>query len=247
MTRNSDIPPGWKLPEEITARLGSKTGKQRVIAESDHILIVLHTPPQKNDSGRDSVFLWRNAEGTWDSNERGHGMSALDDYLNNYEKLEDSLDEAYDQAIKADDFFNLLEQITPIQRAIKNTSRTLQEARELVGEELIDARDRADELNRSFELLYLDCKNGLDYAVAKKAEEQSAMQRQALIAGHRLNITMALFLPVTAVASLLGMNIPHGLESAPSWVFFSIVVTCAFLGLFMKYVVLRKADEDDKE
>jgi hypothetical protein len=239
MMKNTELPPGWKLPDEITRRVGSSTGKQRIIAENDHVLIVLHKAPLKHENRRESLFLWRNPEGSWEASERGGGLAALDDYLENYSNIEETLDDSYEKAVDAANFFSLLERIAPVQRALKNMSKTLQDARQIVGEELIDHRDKADELHRNIELLYIDSKNGLDYAIAKKAEEQSEMQRQALVAGHRLNIIMALFLPITAMASLLGMNIPHGLEKSPSWVFVAIIAICTLLGLFMRSWVLK--------
>ncbi|PCK07579.1 MAG: hypothetical protein COA42_13610 [Alteromonadaceae bacterium] len=244
MAQNIEIPPGWKLPKEIVRRLGSRAGKQRVIAERGHILLVLHKPPLKNESHRKSVFFWRNAEGVWGSSERGAGLTGLDEYLDNYERIEDALDEAYEKAVNARDFFDLLEQLAPVQRSVQNMSKALQAAREVAGEVFIDSRDKAEELSRNIELLYIDSKNGLDYAMAKRAEEQAEMQKKALTAGHRLNIIMALFLPITAVASLLGMNIPHGLEKSESWVFFAILGVCGLLGVFMRFLVLKKPKVD---
>lgn len=247
MIKNTEIPPGWKLPEEIIHRLGSKSGKQRVIAEKGHIFIILHKAPLKNESHRESIFLWKKPEGKWEASERGSGLSALDEYLDNYARIEEALDQDYEKATKARDFFDLLEMLAPVQRAVKNMSITLQAARDIAGEDFIDSRDRAEELHRNFELLYIDSKNALDYAVAKRAEEQSEMQRQALIAGHRLNIIMALFLPITAVASLLGMNIPNGLEQSQSWVFLVVVAICSLLGVFMRFLVLKKPKNNTKE
>lgn len=236
----SELPPGWKLPDKIVRRLGSKAGKQRVIAEENHILIILHKPPLKNESHRESIFFWCDPSGKWSASERGDGLAALTGFLDNYSRIEESLEESYENAENSKDFFDLLEKLAPIQRSVKNMSNVLQSARELAGEDLIDYRDKADELSRNFELLYIDNKNGLDYAVAKKTEEQSELQRKALLAGHRLNMIIALFLPITAAASLLGMNIPHGLEKSPIWVYFSIVITCGILGIFVRYLVSRK-------
>ena len=241
MKRNNEIPNNWSLPELITSRLGTISGKQRVIAEDGHILIVLHKIPGKNQSHRKSLFLWRDADKQWHSSERGNGIHVLNEHLEQYATLDEKLDLQYEEAINAADYFDLLETLTPIQRTIKNTSATLQAAREIAGAELIDFRDKADVMQRNFELLYTDCKNGLDYAVAKKAEEQSELQKPALLVGHRLNIIMALFLPVTAAASLLGMNVPHGLESSSPWVFASIVGIFGVLGLLMKAWVSKKS------
>ena len=202
---------------------------------------MLHKAPLKHETHRESVYFWRNDKGVWSATERGSGLTALDEFLDNYERIEDALDDQYEKASNARDFFDLLEKIAPIQRAVKNTSKALQNAREVIGEEFIDSRDKAEELYRNIDLLYTDSKNGLDYAIAKRAEEQAEMQKQALTAGHRLNIIMALFLPITAVASLLGMNIPHGLEKSQSWVFFAIVGVCSLLGIFMRSLVLKKS------
>ncbi|TDF34612.1 hypothetical protein EYS14_22915 [Alteromonadaceae bacterium M269] len=241
MSRNKEIPSNWKLPEVITNRLGSSAGRQRVIAEEGHILVVLHQIPKDNAMHREPLFLWRDADYKWHSTERGNGIAVLTDYLERYEALEEKLDQQYEKAVNASDYFDLLELVAPVQRSVKNMSNTLQAAREAAGSELIDFRDKAEELQRHFELLYIDCKNGLDYAVAKKAEEQSELQKQALQVGHRLNIIMALFLPVTAAASLLGMNIPHGLETSSPWVFGSVVGIFGALGLVMKYWVTKQS------
>ena len=241
MTQNKSIPSNWKLPEVITNRLGSSAGKQRVIAEDGHILIVLHKIPNKDSNHRETLLLWRDLEHKWHVSERGNGIGVLTEHLEKYSALEDTLDQQYEQAASAADYFDLLEVLAPVQRTIKNTSTTLQTAREVAGSELIDCRDRAEELQRAFDLLYIDCKNGLEYAVARKAEEQSELQKQAVKVGHRLNIIMALFLPVTAVASLLGMNVPHGLEDSPPWVFASIVGFFSVLGLLMTAWVTKKS------
>jgi Mg2+ and Co2+ transporter CorA len=241
MTHNKNIPSNWKLPEVITNRLGSSAGKQRVIAEDGHILVVLHKIPGKDDNHRETLFLWRDTQNQWHSSERGNGLGVLTEHLDKYSKLEEKLDQQYEEAAVSGDYFDLLEMLAPVQRTIKNTSTTLQTAREIAGSEIIDYRDRAEELQRSFDLLYIDCKNGLEYAIAKKAEEQSELQKQALNVGHRLNIIMALFLPVTAAASLLGMNVPHGLETSSPWVFASIVGFFGILGLLMKSWVTKKS------
>lgn len=241
MTQNKTIPGNWALPDVITNRLGSSAGKQRVIAEDGHILVVLHKVPGKDDSHREILFLWRNAENQWHSTERGNGLSTLTDHLDKYSILEEKLDQQYENATASSDYFDLLEILAPVLRTIKNSCTTLQTAREIAGSEVIDYRDKAEELQRSFDLLYIDCKNGLEYAIAKKAEEQSELQKQAIHVGHRLNIIMALFLPVTAAASLLGMNVPHGLETSSPWVFAGIVGFFGLLGLLMKSWVTKKS------
>lgn len=240
MKRNTEIPSNWNLPQHIVERIGLKAGKQRVIAEQENLLIVLHKVPKKNENSRSSVFLWRNENARWSSSERGNGLGVLDEHLSSYENAEQDLDQLYQNASKAADYLDLLEQISPIQRAANNMRNTLQSARELTGSEMIDYRDKSEEISRNFDLLYADCRHGLEYAVAKKAEEQSELQRKALTVSHRLNVTMALCLPVTAVASLLGMNLQHGLDGNSPLVFTGVVVICAVLGVAMKSWITRK-------
>ena len=56
-----------------------------------------------------------------------------------------------------------------------------------------------------------------------------------LEAAHRLNMIAAVFLPVTAVATLLGMNLTHGLEDWPSpWTFWITLALTFVLGLWIK-------------
>ena len=56
-----------------------------------------------------------------------------------------------------------------------------------------------------------------------------------LAAAHRLNMIAAVFLPVTAVAGLLGMNLRHGLEDWPAPTTFWLTVGLCFLfGLWIK-------------
>jgi hypothetical protein len=65
----------------------------------------------------------------------------------------------------------------------------LQEARDGVGDDkdLISLRDRAYELEREAELLDGDAKNGLDFCVARRAEEQAESSARIEKASHRLN------------------------------------------------------------
>jgi hypothetical protein len=95
----------------------------------------------------------------------------------------------------------------------------LQAAREAIREDrdIIDLRDWAYQVERGFALLYTDSKNALDYSIAKRAEEEAKLSRQAVQTGHRLNILAAIFFPLTAIASLFGMNIRSGLEDFPIW------------------------------
>lgn len=77
--------------------------------------------------------------------------------------------------------------------------------------ELIVCRDQAYMLQRTADLLHSDIQNGLDCAMARRAEEQAEHAEVMARAGHRLNVLAAVFFPIATVATIFGMNLPHGL------------------------------------
>ncbi|AWB66462.1 hypothetical protein C2869_08490 [Saccharobesus litoralis] len=233
------LPRKWDVDSRILARLGKSVGKQRVISENGQHLLILHALPDKSDKQREGVFFWCNAAGEWQSTLRGRGLAPLMEHIASFAQKEVELEKTYQQAQSAKTYFQLVEQIAPVLRAVKNMCSTLQSAREQIGDELIDFRNQAEELQRTFELLYQDCQHGLEYAMARKAEEQSELQRKALLAGHRLNILMAVFLPLTALASLLAMQIPDSLEQLFSLGFVSALIIGLGLGLLLRSWVTK--------
>ena len=59
MPPKSILPPNWDVPEEFRRRLGEKAGRQRAMLAEGHLLLVLHRPPQKNETERTGRALWR--------------------------------------------------------------------------------------------------------------------------------------------------------------------------------------------
>jgi Mg2+ and Co2+ transporter CorA len=98
-------------------------------------------------------------------------------------------------------------------------------------------------------LLYQDLRNAIQYRMAHQAEHQARLSRQALRASHRLNILAALFFPVMAVSSLLGMNLAHGLNPNNVVLFWIIAGAGLGLGLALMVWVLapQKQDTHEKE
>jgi hypothetical protein len=74
------------------------------------------------------------------------------------------------------------------------------------------ARDQAYDLNRRAELLHDDLKNGLDYAVARQAEQQAESTYQISVAAYRLNVLAAFFFPIATLMAVFGSNLKHGFE-----------------------------------
>lgn len=202
-----------------------------------HLLLVLHTVPDK-DRSRNAAFFWRSPEGVWKAGGAAKGnLQALRAHLEEFSKVAQGLEDQVDRAQGASDYFAVLQASAPLLRTSRNQHRTLQEAREAVPEDqdLINLRDQAGETERTLELVYGDAKNGLDYTTAKRAEEQAQISAGIAKAGHRLNLLAALFYPITAIGTLLGVNLQNGLEtwSAP-WPFWGFLGLSLLVGLTLR-------------
>lgn len=247
------LPKNWNLPEKITQRFGQKSsGKQRAMEADGHLLLVLHKVPHLHQKMRETVFYWRNPQGEWFCSEqkgglltqqKGSALKQLISHLQEYGQIEQEFSQKYHQAQDADDYFHILQNMTPLNRAVKNLHATLQTARDEIphDRDLIDLRDFAGELERNLDLLYTDTKNALDFYLAKKAEEQTRLSLQSLQASDRLNILMALFLPLTALTSVFGMNLPNGLEHSPAFLFWIIFFCSIYLGFVILGWVFQKS------
>ena len=230
------IPISWDLPKEIVERFGQTPGRQRAMFADGHLLLVLHKAPSADESERRGAFFWRKPNGEWESTERGRGVKMLRAHVEAYADLQKQLEKAYEDAQEADDYFHILEQAAPLSHATNNLHDVLQTAREAIHEDrdIIDLRDWAYQIERGFELLYTDTKNALDYSIAKRAEEEAKLSHQAVQTGHRLNILAAIFFPLTAIASLFGMNLRSGLEDSPTWVFWAVFLAGIAVGLVVR-------------
>ena len=180
----------------------------------------------------------------------------MNKHLDEYEDHIDRLDREEEQAKTAGDYFSVLQQLTPIHRAVRNQHQVLEEARKLCPDyrEIIDARDRAYAIQRTAELLFDGTKNALDFTVAKRAEDQSQASERMLVAAHRLNILAALFFPILTLTAILGVDFKTlasilGLDESffdgtgyyPA-VFLGLVVVGLAMGTVLTSFVTRSSD-----
>jgi len=220
------FPETWNLPPQIRERFGDVAGRQRAMFSEGHLLLVLHEPPASNSKSRNARILWRNPEGGWAWTSNGSTTQLLKKHVAEFSERAERLEAHLQNASCAADYFNLLQAIAPLHRTSRNLHTTLQQARESVPDdrEIIAARDAAGEIERAFELLHADAKNGLDFTAAEKAEIQSDKSYEMALSAHRLNVLAALFFPVTAISSIFGMNFHSGLETIPgSWMFWGVL------------------------
>jgi hypothetical protein len=248
----SPIPHNWQVPEVFRERMGSQAGRQRCMTHAGHLLVILHDiPDPETPEKREARLYWRGPDGGWLSSAGGPpGIGPLRGHVETFVEAASRLEARGDEADSADDWFSLVHAAGPMLRSARNMHRALQEAREAAksDRELITVRDLAGDAERAFELVHAHAQEGLDYTIARRAEEQSRDAQHMLEAAHRLNMIAAVFLPVTAVATLLGMNLRHGLEDWPAPVTFWLTVgLCFVMGLWIKASMPRPPARDNAD
>lgn len=230
------IPPGWDIPLEIRVQLGERSGRQRALCDDGHLVLVLHKVPVARLRKREAIYFWRSPSGGWRCSERGQPKRELQHVVEQYEAAIVALEEQHEAAVSAAEKFAVLELVGPLNRAIRNLAETMLKASELLDDVVADlqsATDLAGDLARSAELLEIDARHALDFHIALQSEVQSAHSREVERATHRLNSLATVFLPVTAVASVFGMNLHSGLEDFPPWIFWAILAVSVGAGLLV--------------
>jgi hypothetical protein len=233
------IPSRWQVPHLFLERLGEKSGRQRLMSHEGHLLLVLHKLPSPDAEEREAILFWRNPHNEWQSSEAGAGLADLKEHVASYDHAADKLEKSLRSGPTAKVYYNVLRELTPLLRAAKHLAAVLQQAREAEPNDrnILLLRDEAIETERHLELLHAEALHGLQFLVASRTEEQARLGEQLVASGHRLNLLMALFLPVTALASVLGMNVRHGLEGQATWVFWVVMAVAAVIGLLILAMV----------
>lgn len=237
------LPVDWEVPSVFRDRLGRQAGRQRCMTADGHTLLVLHEPPRAAEVSMIGRLFWRSPEGAWRSNSLGDGIESLEAHLDKYDGLIEQLEQSNVAARTADEYFTVIETLIPLHRSAENLYLALQVARESCPKDrrLIDCRDQAYEVLRSSDLLLSDSKSALDYAIAKRAEEQARNSAKLAASANRLNTLIAFFLPVGTLGAMFGMNVTHGLEEVhPPLTFGLIVLTGLLFGLLLKLFVIDR-------
>jgi hypothetical protein len=237
----SPLPESWPVPLEIRQRFGRGAGSQRCMAAVGHLLLVLHEPPGADQIDRAAAFFWRNPAGAWTSHAiSGDRVESVTGLLDRYRQSLMLLEDLENRASSAADYHLVLEGAVPILRAVRGVHRTLQEAREKIptDRDIITMRDEASALERMAELQVQDAHFGLNYIMARQAEEQTQSARRMAATAHRLNVLAAIFLPLTALTSIFGMEIHSGLPDSPV-IFLAILLAGLAVGLGVGRLLAR--------
>lgn len=228
-------------------RLGSSAGRQRAMTHGGHLLLILHAVPKAGEPDREAAIFWRTPQAVWKGAGAGRGgLPTLRKLLEQYQQSIDALESQVDRAVRASDYFEVLQQSAPTSRSARNLCKALQAAREAIKEDsmIISLRDAANDIERAAELVHADANNGLEYTIAKRTEEAADLSERIAKSGHRLNLLAALFFPVTALGTMFGMNLTHGLEDAGTPLVFWAVLAIAFaVGFFVRGSISRAGRE----
>lgn len=238
MAKAPYIPKTWDLPEAISKRLGAAVGKQRLMKEEGHLLLLLHQAPRTEDNEvRAAMVVWRNPAGEWKSAPAGGGLSGLEAHLASYRTAIHQLDEAVDSAKSARHYFEVMRRMHPLQRSTRALLEVVQATREALPEDhrIINLRDQAVDLERAIELIAADAKAGMDFTVAEAASQQAHIAEMANHEARRLNRLLAFFLPLATLVAVFGMNPPESVYGNEG--FWSVLVAGLALG-FLVYAVV---------
>lgn len=236
------VPETWSIPPQIRDRFGDSAGRQRAMNAEGHLLLVLHEPPSTNNRNRNARIIWRNPDGTWVWNVDGSATQLLKKHIAEFSELAEHYENELQAASCADDYFQLLQAVSPLHRSSRNMHAAMQQARDMIPDdrEIIAARDAAADVERAFELLYVDAKNGLDYTVAQKTELQSQRSYQMAESAHRLNVLAAVFFPITALSSIFAMNFSLGPESCMNTtLFWGVIGVGSLSGLMLSSSIVQ--------
>ena len=239
------VPDTWPLPSELKSRVGARVGRQRLLCAQGHHLMILHQLPKPHARDRAAAVFWRAPDGSWRCFPGRDHPSTLRDHVESLAKLLEALDDQVEAAKSATEFLDVIRLARPIQRYTRNMHAVITQLRDALPEDadVLAARDRAYELERLAENIADDAENGMQHTIAQHTEEQAHLSERIAKETQRLNLLAAVALPITAIGSILGMNLPSGLEVLPEPVSFWIIVALTFgVGFFVR----ARIQQDEK-
>ena len=234
------IPKNWELPDTIWNRLGPEPGRQRLMDEEGHLLLILHEVPKASDDEvRTAALFWRKPDGGWKSSPQPGGLAAIEEHLKAYRDKIHGLDHEVEKAAGPQEYFAIMQEVQPVLRSTRHLLEVLQAARQARKDEtaLIGFRDEAAGLERGADLVAGDAKAGMDFSLAKSAQEQSEATHRSNIEASRLNRLVAFFFPLATLVSFFSMS-DAGLVlgTASNWV---VVALGIVFGAIVLFVVTR--------
>ena len=242
------LPETWECPQVFRDRLGKYAGQQRLMLHDGHLLLILHAPPNPNEISREGRLFYRKPDGSWSSTEKG-GKTALLSHLTEFEELLLKLEKIEDSATVSGDYFAVLEELAPVLRTARHLHQVLYDARKAMptDKDLINFRDKSYQLVRTAELCQTSAKNGLEFSIAKKTEEQAKASHQMANAAHRLNLLAGFFFPLVTIATVYGMQLITVDPKYSTLLFFCLIGIGLICGLVLTGFVSAKSTPEKTE
>ncbi len=212
MEKTPYIPLTWNLPDSIRKRLGKTVGKQRLMNEEGHLLLLLHRAPRaEEDEIRQPMVVWRSPEGEWKSSPTSGGLSGLEAHISEYRTAIHKADNDVESAKTPRQYFEVMHVLNPLHRATRHLSEVLQATRQALPDEtrIINLRDQAADLDRAIDLVAGDAKSGMDFTLAEAANQQAISAEASNREARRLNRLAAFFFPLATLVAVFGMNPPE--------------------------------------
>lgn len=228
------LPAEFSPEQELLEQLSSRPGSQRCLLGMDELLLIVHEVPQLGVPEREPLVFWRKLEEGWMGPDGGKGLGGLAALLDRYQRAIDEHEEEIEETEGAAEIFRVARHAGPLARSTRNMTAALDQAvaHDPENRELIGLRDRSREIERAAELLFHDAKLTLEFKQAERAEaHQEAAERLNVIA-FRLNLMAGFFLPVVAMAGLLGMNVELP-EFVRPWFWRVLILGLGFGGMMV--------------
>jgi hypothetical protein len=235
------LPKTWELPAEVTTAFGGRVQEQRVLSQAGHLVLVVHHAIARRGADVPVVF-WRNPKGEWRGTDGGKALPALHALVDNYAAEVEAIEMRLVKAGVAKDFFEVLAAVRPLEHRASEMTIVFERACRLVptDADLERVWMRVRSIGRNLQLLVLRAEDGRDFDLAQLNEEQADISNQMVVSGQRLNFLIAMLLPMTALASVFGMNLFSGVEEgASSLLFWAVVLLSVVTGGLLSFFIGR--------
>ncbi len=217
------LPSHFTLEASLQEQLSHRAGHQRCLVGGHELLLILHEVPQPGVPERGALFFWKRNDGRW-TQPGGPGINEVSELLGRYEATIASLQEALEKIITARQIFPILRHASPLQRAIHHLAQALEQALafEPDDRDIRSLRDRAKDIERAADLLVADARIISEFKTAEHQEAQTHAADRLVKNVNQLNLLAGFFLPLIALAGILGIN--RDLPSFVKWLCLAIVI-----------------------
>jgi hypothetical protein len=202
------LPAHFAMERELREQLSVRPGHQRCMEGRNELLLLVHEVPVAGESRRQPLYFWRRSDRCWLEPD-GTGLGGLGALLERYARAIGDHEDLLEEADTAAEIFGILRHAGPLARSTRNLLQALNQALTADPDDraIRGYRDRAVELERAADLLHQDARMTLDFWRAERAEEHSRAAEKVGRIAFRMNLLMGFFLPLMALAGLLGMNV----------------------------------------